>query len=177
MRHAGHAVLSTTATLAEVAAAIAVSTTGEPAVATRIAASVGVTTAAATRATRAATMTATGSAMATTTLMNSVAAHAQGGGGEQCHKQQITHDAIILESGSKSSRPGVLRTRLGTIATIIIGATSGKIDRCRMFGETGITGREALPIRAISRGPEQRTLLSGRLIITIFEEHRVPQLL
>lgn len=120
-------------------------------IAAGLAAGVGVTAAMSATGTAGATagMTTTGTAMATTTLMNSVAAHAQGSGGEQCHKQQIAHDAIILESGSKSSRPGVLRTRLGTIATIIIGATGGKIDRCRTFGETGITGREALPVRRI----------------------------
>jgi hypothetical protein len=100
------AAVTTTMAVAKVTAMTTMTATaGKASIAAGIAAGMGVTAAMSATGTAraAAAMTTTGTAMATTTLMNSVAAHAQGSGGEQCHKQQIAHDAIILESGSKSS--------------------------------------------------------------------------
>jgi hypothetical protein len=80
-----------TITAAEMSAAVRVPAAGIAAAAAGMAA---------TSAARASTTTRAATAA---TLMNSVAAHAQGSSGEERHEEQIAHDAIILASESKRS--------------------------------------------------------------------------
>jgi hypothetical protein len=107
MRHTSHAtlVIATTMAIAKVTAAAMAMATSKATISAGFAAPLGVaaTVSATGAAGAAAGVTTTAATMATTALMNSVAAHAQGSGGEQRHKQQITHDAIILDSGSMRS--------------------------------------------------------------------------
>jgi len=106
----------------------------------------------------------TAAAVATTVaFMNSVAAHAQGSGGQQGHEDEVTHKRIILEqllgqwplvlavgdtAGSCVRHEGRYgrHSRFGTIATTIIGAKSRKIDTCQKNGESGTTDSESVPV-------------------------------